>query len=111
LAAAAAARDEQRSDERERGNKEREASHHEKAPALGGLTRLQDSIDQLDRTLERVTSERDLPVGARVDSGVELAAHLAELVRAQQERTDGRAAAPEDEVVGSETRQFQLRLL
>ena len=36
---------------------------------------------------------------------------LAQLVRAEHDRPDGRAAAAEDEVVGAEPRELQLRLL
>ena len=70
-----------------------------------------DSIDQVDRSLERLRALGDLAPRSRVHGGVGHVPERAQLGRAEHERPDGGAAAAVDEVVGAEPRQLQLRLL
>src|SRR5919202_104252 len=77
----------------------------------GRPARVEYSIDQLERSFEPVSPKRYLPLRRRVDGGIDAAPELAELAGAEDERPECRPAAAEDEVVGAERGELQLRLL
>src|SRR5262245_27737354 len=77
----------------------------------GGLAGGQKSIDQIERPLELFVAERHLALRSAVHRRVEPFAQLAELARTEDQRADCGAPTAEDEVVGAEPGEFQLRLL
>src|SRR5919108_5310410 len=93
----------------------------EKAPSAADasrcLARFEYSSDERDRPPESVSflvaglAERDLPLRARVHGGIETPAQLRELVGAEHERADCRPPTAEDQVVGPQPRELQLRVL
>ena len=60
---------------------------------------------------EVVVSQRHFTLRRRVDRGVDARAQRAQLARADHDRPDRDLAAAEDEVVGAEQRELQLRVL
>src|SRR5919204_1265459 len=84
---------------------------HVQRPYSRCLARGEYSIDQSQRLWKALLAQRDLTVGHGVDGGRHLVAHGAELTRAEHDLTDARAPAAEDEVIGSEPGELQLRLL
>src|SRR5438067_9805138 len=80
-------------------------------PASGRLARGQHSIHESQRPRQFLVSKGNFTLRGRVDGGVDAAPQLAQLARAEHDRTDGRSTPAEDEVVGAEARQLQLRLL
>src|ERR671936_2977010 len=74
------------------------------------LARGQYSIDQSERLWEAVLAEADLAIRRRVDRGVDAAAQISQLRRPQHHLPDARLAAAEDEVVGADPGELQLRL-
>src|SRR5215207_9651410 len=93
----------------------------EKAPSAADasrcLARLQYSIDQRQGAAEPVTvltvffPERNFALRGRVHRGVDAAAEDAELLGTEHERPDRRPSVAEDEIVGADARELELRLL
>src|SRR5262245_37658449 len=78
----------------------------------GRLTGLQDSIDQPERLGKSIVrAKAHFAVSYGVDGRVDAVSELLELAGAEDEPPDGRLAAAEDEVVGAEERDLDLRLL
>src|SRR3989440_8279664 len=75
------------------------------------LARGQYSIDQSQRLWEAVLAQAHLAIRCRVDGGVDTAAEIAQLRRAEHHLPDARLAAAEDEVVGADACELQLCLL
>src|SRR5438094_310426 len=75
------------------------------------LTRGQYSIDQPERLREAVLAQAHLPVGNRVDRGIDPAAKISQLVRAEHNLAHARLATAEHEVVRPGAGELQLRLL
>src|SRR6188508_1081943 len=93
----------------------------EKAPrpaeASRCLARVQYSSDEGQCGAEPVAiltwffPERDFALGGRVDRSVDAPAQVTQLLGAEHERADRRAAVAEDEVVGADPRELELGLL
>src|SRR4249919_571915 len=92
-------------------SKTRECTGPKGKPRLRGQTGLDDSIGQLERVIEAVDSQGDLALLRRVDHRRRRSHECAHLGGAEGERADGHATASEHEVVGTEGRELQLRLL
>src|SRR4051794_22718418 len=87
----------------------------EKAPSAAVssrcLTRGQYSIDQSECLREAVLPQGDLAVAGRVDGRVDPATQIPQLFRPQHHLPDARLPAAEDEVVGADACELQLRVL
>ena len=76
------------------------------------LASLQDSIDQAKRLGKPVfAAEAHFPCSYGVDGRVDAPAELLQLLGSEDELADGGLAAPEDEIVGAEAGDLDLRLL
>src|SRR5712691_8328583 len=75
------------------------------------LARGQYSIDQSERLWETIFAERHLVVRDRVDGGVDTAAQVAQLVRAEHHLAHAGLPAAEHEVVRAGACELELRLL
>src|SRR5262245_36055839 len=78
---------------------------------LGCWAQGEDSISKVDRRCEAVAPQSHLAVSRVVDRRLDVRTQRAEVVRAEHERPDGHAPAPEDEIVGAGAGELQLRLL
>src|SRR4029453_1851322 len=77
----------------------------------GGPARGNDSSGQTERTVEPIGAQRDLLPRRCVDRGVRDRAQRAELGRGQADGADGGTPGAKDEVVGSDERERESRLL
>src|ERR671930_686036 len=82
------------------------AAESSRCPARGEY-----SIDQPQRLWEAFLPERDLAVRDSVDGGRDAIAQRPQLAGAEDDLAHARAPAAEDEVIRSQLRELQLRLL